>query len=330
MRQVKALLKLLIGDWLPVWCALFLVVPPGAQSAGVRIGVLTPGSTFAPVFDGVKQGLTRLGYKEGENTTFIVEDTRGSVPDLDARAAKLAEAKPDVIVTVGTSHTAAAKKASSSLPIIFALVGDPLRSGFIASYQSSGNNLTGVTNAAGRLSGKRLEVLKETAPHVKRVLAIVAIKESIAEVSYESLKETARKLGVQVLRENAVDRKEIEKILLAMTPGTVDAIYHVPSVLMGANIDLLITKALEDRLPLIVHEDSFVRKGALVSYGAEFRRIGAQSARLIAKVLSGVKPWHLPTERPAHLVLSVNITTAKAIGLKISRSIMERAEIVIE
>jgi putative tryptophan/tyrosine transport system substrate-binding protein len=131
--------------------------------------------------------LTPSGYREGENLALMIEDAQGEVAGLASRAAKIVEAKPDVIFTVSTEPTAAAKQATTTLPIVFAFVADPLRSGFIASYASSQNNLTGITNSAGPLSGKRLEVLQEVAPRIQRVLVLVASRESVAELSFKYL-----------------------------------------------------------------------------------------------------------------------------------------------
>lgn len=295
-----------------------------------RIAVLTPGMTFDPVFRGLQEGLARLGYTDDKNISFIVEDTKGNTSDLGNRVGRLAESKPKALFTVSTSHTAAAMKATATVPIVFAWVGDPLRSGFIASYQSSKNNLTGVSSYAGPLSGKRLEMLKDINPKVKRILAIVAAKDSIAEGSFEFLEETARKFGVYVLRRDVTSKEEIEKVIRATPKGSIDAIYHVPSALVGIYIDLLVRKAKEDRIPLVVHEESMVEKGALFTYGADFRLVGVQAARLVDKVLKGEKPWEIPCETPERLRLVLNLTTAKGIGLQLPREVLERVDRLVE
>jgi hypothetical protein len=143
--------------------------------------------------------LQLLGYGEGKNVTFLVEDTHGTVPDLVQRAARLVATNPDVLVTVGTIHTTAARQATDRVPIVFTYVGDPLRSGLIASYASSKNNLTGVSVYSGPLSGKRLELLHEIAPGIKRILAVVAAKESIAESTFQTLDSNAAVLEIRVL-----------------------------------------------------------------------------------------------------------------------------------
>jgi putative ABC transport system substrate-binding protein len=305
-------------------------VPAGAQSPVYQVAVLTPGLTFSPVLEGLREGLAHLGYQEGRNVTLIVEDAKGESSDLAQRAARLAAAKPHVLVTVATAQTAAAKQATTTIPIVFAWVGDPVKSGFIASYSSSENNLTGVSNQAAALSGKRLEILLEAVPGIRRILTIVAAKEDIAQKCFQSLSESASQRGIQIIRRDVSSREEIQRALRELPKGAMDAIVHVPSTLVGIHIDLLIQRAKEDRIPVGVHEDTLVKQGALLSYGPEFRTIGVQTAKVVVKVLKGTKPSELPIQTPEKLVLAMNLTTAKAIGLKLPRLLMERADRLLE
>src|SRR5438093_7730286 len=302
----------------------------GAPARHYQVAVFTNGLTASPVLEGLQEGLAQLGYVEGQNLTLVVDDTHGAVPDLAQRAARLAATNPDVLVTVGTIHTTAARQATDRVPIVFTYVGDPLRSALVASYASSQNNLTGISVYSGPLSGKRLELLQEIAPNIKRILALVAAKESIAESAFQVLDETAKKLEIQVLRRDVTTREEIEQVLRDTPTGAVDAIYHVPSALISGYIDLLIQKAQQAKLPLMVHEDIMVEQGALASYGANFRLMGAQTAQLVAKVLKGAKPAEMPIQTPDKMLLTINLTTAKAIGLGLPLSVLERADHLVE
>lgn len=302
-------------------------LPLEAQSSQHRVAVLTPGLSYDPAFQGLREGLARLGYEERKNITFILEETKGAPVDaVRAAAKKLAEARPDVLFTVSTSHTGAAKQATTSVPVVFTWVGDPLRSGFIDSYASSKNNLTGVSIYSVPLSGKRLEILKEIDSKVKRVLAMGGTKDVATEASQPFLDEAGKKLGIQVLRQDLANKEEIEKLLLATPKGSVDALYHIPSSVVGTNMHLLIKKSLEDRIPLVVYEVSLVEKGALVAYGGDMRLLGVQSAGLVAKILKGAHPSALPVETPERNVLAINLTTAKALGLKIPREVLDKAD----
>ena len=302
----------------------------GAQPRQYRVAVLTPGLSFTSVLEGLQEGLAQLGYVQGKNVTFLIEDTHGTVPDLAQRAAGLAAAGPDVLVTVTTGYAMAAKQATTSVPIVFTWVGDPLDAGLIASYAASQNNLTGISNYASAREGKRLELLQEIAPGIKRVLAVVATHDRSAQANIQRLDETAKKLGIQVVRRDVTTREEIESVLRDMPPGAVDAIFHVPSALAVSQIERFIQKAKQEKLPLIVNEDSMVDKGALASYGANFRLIGVQAAKFVVKILKGTQPAEMPIQTPDEMMLATNLTTAKTIDLKLPRSVLERVDRLVE
>ena len=317
-------------EWVAICAMLFAGSPVGAQTSGYRIGVLTPGGDFAPVLEGLRQGLAQLGYVEGRQVSFIVEDTKMEALEPVKAAMRLIATKPDLLVTVATSHTAAAKQVTENVPIVFAVLTDPVQSGFVASYASSKNNLTGVSNAAAPLSGKRLEILKEIVPGIKRGLAIVAVKETITQKSFQFLAESASKFGVHLIRRDVTTKEELETILLDTPKGSVDAIIHVPAILLRNHISLLVEKAKKDKLPFGVHSEELVKKGALVSYGEDNRLIGIQAARLVVKVLKGVPPADIPIETPERPLLVINSTTAKIIGLKIPRQVLDRVDRIVE
>jgi len=311
--------------------ALFLaaVLHAAPPPRPVKVAVLTPGLSFGEVLAGLREGLGQLGYREDTNLTLLVEDTQGAGADAKPLAEALVAAKPDVLITVGTAHTVAAKSATATIPIVFTWVGDPVRSGLVPNYASSGNNLTGIAVYSGPLSGKRLEILKEMAPASRRVLCLVA-KESIAEISFGLAQRTAEQLGVVLVRRDVTTRDDIVRELTAMPKGSFDAIFHVPSALVTAHIGLLIQRAREDRVALMTHEDEQVAAGALLSYGANYRRMGHQTARVVDRVLGGVAPAEIPIQIPDKLMLAINLTTARTIGLKPPLTILERAERIVE
>jgi ABC-type uncharacterized transport system substrate-binding protein len=322
-----------LGLWivLLVASALLVGVPGvGAQGRPLRVAVLTPGLAFSPALEGLREGLAQLGYHEGKDIAFMVEDVQGDVSSLASRAARIVAAKPDVLFTVGTAAATTAKQATTTLPIVFTFVADPLRSGLIASYASSQNNVTGISTYAGPLSGKRLEILQEIAPGIKRVLVLVAPQESVSEQSFQALAEAALKLGIELLRHDVISKEDLEQMLKALPKGAVEAIYYVPSNLVGTHIDLLIHKAKEDRIPLSAAETSMAERGALVSYGADLRLLGIQAAKLMAKIVKGTKPAEIPIQTPERLLLTLNLITAKTIGLDIPHSILERTDRFVE
>jgi ABC-type uncharacterized transport system substrate-binding protein len=319
--------------WVVLWAASILcfdIFGATAQQRQVRVGVLTSGETYNQALVGLREGLTQLGYREGQNFTLMIEDAAGAVSGLTERAAKIVQAKPDVVFTIAAAPTVAAKQATTTLPIVFAFVADPIRMGLVASYASSQNNLTGISSYAGPLSGKRLEILQEVAPEIKRVLVLVPPQESVATQSFQSLAEAASKLGIELLPRDVSSQEDIEQTLSALIKGTVDAIFFVPSTLVSSHIALLVRKAKEDRIPLAVSNTSMVEAGALVSYGTDLRLLGLQAAKLVVKVLHGAKPSELPIQMPEKMLLAINLGTAKAIGLDIPRSVLERTNRFVE
>ena len=322
-------LKLILKTvFLVIGAALTMVSPIYGQPSHARVAVFTPGLIWEPIEAGFREGMARLRYKEGQNITFIVEDTRGSAADLPSRVAKLLAAKPDVLFTVMTAHSVAAKEATATVPIVFAFIGDPVGAGLVASFASSKNNVTGVSSIAAPLAGKRLEALLEMAPKVKRILVVVTTNESFALSSFKFLEETAKKLKVQLVRRDVAKEDEVEQALQKTQKGSVDAIFYLPSVLQLSRFDLFVQKAKNEKIPLVVHDESMVKRGALFSYGYKSRQVGLQAATLVDKVLNGVKPSDIMIEIPDKLFLTLNVTTAKGIGLKIPPSVLERAELI--
>lgn len=330
MRNRKGIKQLIKAGCMSALCVLASVGACRGQSGGFRIGVLTPGGRPNAVVLGVRDTLERLGYKEQVNVSYVVEDTEGGVSGLPHRAKYLLESKPNVLVAVTTTHAVALKEATNSVPIVFAWVGDPIGSGLAASYKSSKNNLTGVSSYAGPISGKRLEVLKEIAPRVARVLVFVDPNDAGSRIAVKYLEEAAAKLRVSLVRREATTRAEVEKVLAAIGKDSVDAIYFIPSIVIGAQFDLFLKKSREDKLPFVAAEATWVEKGALFSYAADFRLVGAQAGRLVAKVLKGEKPSDIPTETPEKLLFVVNMATARSIGLKIPRNVLERIDRIVE
>jgi putative tryptophan/tyrosine transport system substrate-binding protein len=304
-----------------------------AQPANAKVAVLTPGLTLQPVLEGLQEGLARQGYVKDKNIVFMVEDTKGNSSDtanLAARAGTLLAAKPDVLVAVSTAHAQAAKQATSTVPIVFAWVGDPVQAGLIARYPYSKTNLTGVAAIGDSLTGKRLEGLLEIMPKVKRLLVVVSSKESVARSSFRSLDQAAKKFGVKLLHRDVTNEEEIRNAIDETPKGSIDAIFHLPSTLVRTHIDLLVKRAKRDRIPLAVHEDALVDRGALVSYGPNSRLIGIQAATLVSKALNGTKPGEIMVENPDRLVLVINRGAAKEIGLTIPPAVLERADRLVD
>lgn len=304
--------------------------PAGAHAADFKIGVLTPGLIMDPVFIGLREGLEKQGYAPGKGLTWVIEDTQGSLQDLPERAKKLADQKVDAIFTVTTTHTLAAKAATPTIPIVYAWVFNPVASGLIAGYSSSKNNLTGVLSYSDALIGKRLELLQEFAPRIKRVLTFYHPREVVAVASLKLLQETAKKLNLQIVAKEVITKEEIPGALERLNKNDVDAIYQVPSTVVVGAVDLLIKKALAEKIPFGSLATEIAEQGALFAYGGDFRLVGAQAARLMAKVIKGEKPADIPSEAPEKYILVVNAKTAQTIGVKLTDKILDKIDRVIK
>jgi putative ABC transport system substrate-binding protein len=330
MEQTNSYNLALRAVLVAIWMAFMGSEPASAQTRLARVAILTPGLTFTQVHEGLQEGLARLGYKNNININYTVEDTKGRTSDLASSVAKLLTAKPDVLFTVTIVHTAAAKQATATVPISFAWVTDPVEAGIVASYASSKNNLTGVTSFDASLSGKRLEIFLELAPKIKRLLVLVVPRQSAGLISLPFLEETAKRLGIQLVHRDVATRDEIERALREIPQRSVDAVYFLPAAVIRANFDLLVKYAKKERIPLAVQEDALVEAGALFSYGPNSRLVGVQAAALVDKLLKGTKPSEIQVETPDRLFLTINLTTAKEIGLRMPRSILERADRVVD
>ncbi|MGE3537543.1 MAG: ABC transporter substrate-binding protein [Candidatus Tectimicrobiota bacterium] len=315
---------------LALWACLILAPPGETQTPSYRIGLLISGFTSHPALTGFRDGLAQLGYTEGHNLHFLLANAEGEAARLPDLATGLVAAAPDVIFTIGTMATTAAKHATTTVPIVFAFVADPIQAGLVASHASSRNNVTGISNHAGALMGKRLEFLKEVLPEVKRVLTIVTPREDLSLRVFDTIANVAPQLGIELVRRDVSSAAELAPLLQALPAGTVEAILYVPSTLLWSQMEVLIEQAHALRLPLIGHDNSTVEQGALLSYGADFRLLGQQAARLAVKMLHGAKPAEIPIQTPERLFLAVNLSTARALGLKIPRHVLENTDLLIE
>jgi len=294
-----------------------------------RIGALVSEDFFLPAFEGFKAKMTEMGYAEGKNIQYHLRNAKGDGEALQELAQKLVQEKPDLIVTSGTTATISIAKATEKtpIPVVFLSAGNPL--GFVKSYASSGNNITGISTAILDLAPKRLELLKELAPSVKRVASI----DNPHGLNYKDhllvVREGARRLGLELWEINVADKKEIEQVISAITRKATDAVFLAPDRVVTGNIEAFVKQSIKEKLPLIPPPAAF-NLGGLATFGHNYYALGQQGASLVGKILKGARPSDLPIEQPAKLRLMINLRTAKAIGLKIPKEILLRADEVIE
>jgi putative ABC transport system substrate-binding protein len=322
------------GGCRAVLIALAMLAPAVAESqpaAGKpRIGVLVFTDMTRDFREGFGQGLREQGLAEGRDV-FVDWQAAGGRPERAAAiAADFARAKTDVIIAVLTPAVHAARKVTSEIPIVMAPAGDPVRQGFAQSLGRPGGNITGLTGV--ELSGKRVEILKETIPGLGSVALLLNRQDpSFAKVLLDGTGAVAKTLGIRVQAVMVRGADEFKDAFTALARDKAGAVIVQPS-LIGAREQRaqVAALALQHRLPSISQSVTFVEEGALLSYGANFRDQHRQAARYVARILKGEKPAEMPIEQAATFDFVVNLKTARALGLAIPQSVLLRASRVIE
>jgi len=272
--------------------------------------------------------LRELGWIEGRTVAIEYRWNEGRPERISEIAAEFVRLKVDVIVTAGGEATRI-KRATSDIPIIFAIAADPVGSGLVASLARPGGNVTGLSSQAADLGGKRLELLREVVPQLHRLAIMFHVGYPAAALEAGDIQVTARRLGIEVA---TLEIRRAEDIASAFEVlKAPDALYVASDPLIAANRPRIVTLALGARLPTIFNSDrDYVEAGGLMSYSANFPALFRRAANIADKILRGAKPGDIPVEQPTKFDLVINLTTAKALGLKIPESFLLRADEVIE
>jgi ABC-type uncharacterized transport system substrate-binding protein len=341
LRSCSGNLKSKIQNRKWVGCLAILVMLAGwvrmaeaQQPAKIpRIGYLTQTSLsgVSARTNALRQGLRELGYIEGQNIAIEWRAADGNRERVQALAAELVRLKVEVIVTGGEGATRPAKEATSTIPIVMAQDGDPVFNGFVASLARPGGNITGLSTLAPELSGKRLELLKETIPKLSRVAVFgSSTRRDFAEILTE-IERAAAALGVKLQRFDVLSAKDIEPAFLGAAKARAEAVLSQvsgPATLSHRNE--IAELAIKHRLPVIYGLPDYVEVGGLMSYGVNFPDLYRRSATYVDKILKGAKPADLPVEQPMKFELVVNLKAAKQIGLTIPPNVLARADRVVK
>jgi len=315
-----------------------LAAPPAAeaqQAAKVaRIGFLALNLAASPHLpEAFRQGLRDLGYVEGRNVVIEYRSAEGKRERLPALAAELVALKVDVIVAGNTPAALAAKQATTTLPIVFTSVVDPVTDGLVASLARPGGNVTGLSNLAPELVGKRLELLKQAVPGVSRVAALWqpgVFPERTDQDMLKAADVAARALGVRLQFVEARGPADIDRAFADMTKARAGALTVLGSPMFINERRRLVDLAAKNRLPAVYPAREFVDAGGLMSYGPNLADLFRRAATYVDKILKGTKPADLPVEQPTKFELVINAKTAKALGVTIPQSLLGRADEVIE
>jgi putative ABC transport system substrate-binding protein len=313
-----------------------LTVPFGslAQQQGKvwRIGFLGPGtaSNTATRLEALRAGLRELGYAEGKNIVIDYRWADGKPDRLPALAVELVRLNVDVIVTHGSIGPLAAKQATTTIPTVMAVGGDPVAAGIVASLARPGGNITGATFFSADLSAKRIELLKEALPRVTQVAALVTPPDNTDfKPTLQTMELTAELLKVKLPRFVVRGPKEFEGAFAAMIKQRAGGVVIPEFLQLNIHANEIAELALKHHLPLAGNSE-FAEAGGLIGYGANIIEMFRRAAYFIDKILKGTKPADLPIEQATKFDLVVNMKTAKALGIKIPDSIMLRADKVIE
>jgi putative tryptophan/tyrosine transport system substrate-binding protein len=292
------------------------------------LGTASP-STISARLEAFRQGLRELGYVEGKSIVIDWRSADGNAERSRERAAELVRLKTDVIITAGANSTRAAKAATTTIPIVMAQDPDPVGNGFVASLAQPGGNITGLSRLAPEISGKQLELLKETVPKLSRV---GVLGDAALPGQAQILKEVqlaAAALAVKTHFLAVQSPKEIETSFRAAAKTSADAMLVLETPLINSQRSQIAALAAKSHLPAIYMNPEYVEDGGLMSYGASIADLYRRAATYVDKILRGAKAADLPVEQPKKFEFIINLKAAKQIGLTIPQTVLYRADKVI-
>jgi len=296
-----------------------------------RIGFLgaSSPSAISARLEAFRQGLREPGYVEGKNIVIEYRYAEGKLDRLSALAAKLVRLGVDVIVLAGPASIRPAKEATSTIPIVMANDADPVGSGVVASLARPGGNITGLSNLAPEISGKRLELLKEIVPRLSRLAILGTSTTSGTAQVLEEMEPAAVVFKVQLQYLNVLSPKDIETVFREARKGRADAVLVLQGGVFNSQRKQIVDLAVRSRLPAIYHAREWVEDGGLMSYGVSVTDLYRRAATFVDKILKGAKPADLPVEQPTKFEFIINLKAAKQIGLTIPPNVLPRADRVI-
>jgi len=303
------------------------------QAAKVpRLGLLIPGSSsvFAPRIEAFQHGLRDLGYVEGRNITIAYRFTEGQADRLPALVAELIRLQVDVLVTDGGAAIRAAKHATTTIPIVMAISGDPVGAGLVASLARPGGNITGLSVMQTDVSGKRLELLKEAVVKLSHVAVLWDPDSPESTLAFKETQTTAQALGVQLQSLEVRRPDEFDQAFAAMTREHADALVVISHALFFGHRSQLAELTVRHRLPAMFHLREYAEAGGLMAYGPNAKDLYRRAATYVDKILKGAKPADLPVEQPMKFELVINLKTAKALGITIPPTLLFLADEVIQ
>jgi putative ABC transport system substrate-binding protein len=330
--MIRVALKLIVTLILGILAEpLAAAAQPGAKVTTIGILQVTTPATAAHLLEAFKEGMRERGYVEGERVIFETRFGEGRSERVREMAAELVRLKVDIIVTATDQAIAAVKQQTLTIPIVMANSTDPVGTGFVASLARPGGNITGNSAMSPELSGKRLELLREIVPRLSRVAILWDPAIRGAVLDYRETESSARSLRLQLQSVEVSQVGDLNHALSTVAASRAEALI-VPAVspLVFANRSQIASFAQRNRLPVIYGTKQFVDAGGLMAYGPNAADPWRRAATYVDRILKGAKPGDLPVEQPSKFELAINLKTAKAIGLAIPPSLLQRADHIIQ
>jgi putative tryptophan/tyrosine transport system substrate-binding protein len=298
-----------------------------APTIGYLVGASLSG--IKDRMDAFRQGLQELGYVEGKNIVIEWRSSEEKLDRLPVLAAELVRGNVNIIVTAGGPATRAAKEATSTIPIVMTNDVEPVANGFVASLARPGGNITGLSNLAPELAGKRLEILREVIPKLSRVAVLGSSADPVYARTVKELELAAKAFGVKLQHLNVLDSKDVAAAFRAASNGRADALLTINSPILISNRAQIVELAAKSRLPAMYSDRRFTDAG-MMFYGVNIFDLDRRAAVYVDKILKGAKPADLPVEQPMKFEFIINLKAAKQIGLMIPPNILARADRVIK
>jgi putative ABC transport system substrate-binding protein len=296
-----------------------------------RIGFLSNNTVPTAWREAFRQGLADLGHVEGKNIVIEYRSAEGKLDRLPTLAAELVGLKVDVIITLGSDITRAAKQATVKIPIVMAQNSDPVANGFVSSLARPGGNITGLANLAPELSGKRLELLTDTVPKLSRVAVFTNESSTDGAQVLKEIEIAAKPLRVNLQYVGIQNPKDFETAFRAAVNEKAEAaLFRVSAFLINPQRIQIVELAVKSQLPVMYERTDEVDAGGLMSYGVSIPHLYRRAAIYVDKILKGAKPADLPVEQASKFDLVINLKAAKQIGLKIPPNVLARADRVIK
>ena len=302
------------------------------QGKTYRIGILEPvaASLNAPNLEAFRRGLRELGYVDGQNVVIEDRSADGNQERFPELASELVRLNVDVVLTTGTPGALAAKKATSTIPVVIAGAGDPVGSGIVASLARPGGNITGLSAFNLEIYAKRVELLRELVPKLSRIAGLFNMGNPVLPLQWKEVERAARTFGLPAQLLDVRKPDDLGRAFEAATRQRAGALVVSLDGLTQANRRTIIDLAAKQRLPAMYGSDEFVRAGGLVSYATNRPHLYYRAASYVDKILKGAKPDDLPVEQPTKFELLINFKTAQALELTIPKALLGRADEVIE